>query len=43
MIISKKVYDITLFLEYHPGGKEELLPYMGKDGTQGFSNLYNKV
>ena len=32
MIISNKVYDVTKYLEDHPGGEEVLLDKGGMDG-----------
>lgn len=34
VIVNEKVYDITEFLEGHPGGEEILLQYGGKDITK---------
>ena len=36
MIISDKVYDLTEFIEYHPGGYEIMLEYGGTDATNAF-------
>jgi cytochrome b involved in lipid metabolism len=36
MIISDKVYDLTDFIEYHPGGYEIMLEYGGTDATNAF-------
>jgi cytochrome b involved in lipid metabolism len=36
LIISGKVYNITNFLDQHPGGADVILPYCGKDATQAF-------
>ena len=33
IVINTRVYDISLYLEYHPGGKDILLGASGKDGT----------
>ncbi|EME30061.1 fatty acid hydroxylase (FAH1) [Galdieria sulphuraria] len=33
VIVNGKVYDVTLFLDKHPGGKDILLSYAGKDAT----------
>jgi len=30
-ILHGKVYDLTAYLDYHPGGSEILLPFAGKD------------
>ncbi|KAE8660529.1 Cytochrome b5 [Hibiscus syriacus] len=39
LLISGKVYDITQFLEDHPGGDEVLLAASGKDATQDFEDV----
>ena len=35
MVISGKVYDVTSFLNSHPGGSGTMLPYCGQEATQG--------
>ena len=37
MIIMDKVYDLTDFNEYHPGGYEIMLEYAGADATNAFN------
>jgi cytochrome b involved in lipid metabolism len=37
LIINSSVYDITNFLDQHPGGIDVILPYCGKDATQAFN------
>lgn len=39
MVVNDKVYDITKYLPYHPGGINIILRYCGKDGTNAFLNL----
>jgi len=39
MSVHGKVYDITKFLEEHPGGEEVLLEQAGKDGTESFEDV----
>lgn len=39
MIIDNKVYDITQFLDEHPGGEEVLLDQAGGDGTEPFEDV----
>ncbi|XP_023540248.1 cytochrome b5-like [Cucurbita pepo subsp. pepo] len=39
LIISGKVYDVTPFLEEHPGGDEVLLLAAEKDATDDFENV----
>ncbi|CAK1542913.1 unnamed protein product [Leptosia nina] len=39
MVIHNDVYDVTSFLEEHPGGEDSLLEVAGKDGTQGFEDV----
>lgn len=36
MIISGKVYDLTPYFGYHPGGSGTMTPYCGTDGTTAF-------
>ncbi|KAL8253198.1 hypothetical protein R6Q59_036891 [Mikania micrantha] len=38
VIIHGKVYDVTPFMDEHPGGAEVLLSSTGKDGTADFEN-----
>lgn len=35
--INSKVYNVTGFLDQHPGGVQEITPYCGKDATQAFA------
>jgi cytochrome b involved in lipid metabolism len=37
MIINNKVYNFTSYLGAHPGNASSMLPYCGKDGSQGFA------
>ena len=34
VVVDGKVYDVTKFLDEHPGGKPTLLMYAGKDATK---------
>ncbi|XP_044756742.1 cytochrome b5-like [Coccinella septempunctata] len=36
LIIENKVYDVTTFLNEHPGGEETILEEAGKDATEAF-------
>ncbi|KAJ1613345.1 flavohemoprotein b5+b5R cytochrome b-type NAD(P)H oxidoreductase-like protein [Cryptosporidium canis] len=38
-----KVYDITKYLEYHPGGKEILLQFAGQDISNACSHFHHWV
>ncbi|KAH9300866.1 hypothetical protein KI387_012449, partial [Taxus chinensis] len=38
-VISGKVYDVTKFLEEHPGGDEVLIESSGRDATQDFEDV----
>ncbi|MFS7914467.1 putative cytochrome b5-like heme/steroid binding domain, cytochrome b5, heme-binding protein [Helianthus anomalus] len=39
LIIQGKVYDVTPFMEDHPGGSELLLGSTGKDATDDFEDI----
>ncbi|KAK6054469.1 putative cytochrome b5 [Cooperia oncophora] len=38
-VIGNKVYDVTKFLEEHPGGCEVLLEVAGRDATEAFEDV----
>lgn len=33
MILNDKIYDITIYKQYHPGGLEKIMMGAGKDAT----------
>ncbi|BFZ12904.1 hypothetical protein BsWGS_15943 [Bradybaena similaris] len=39
LIIHNKVYNVTKFLEEHPGGEEVLLEQAGADATEAFEDV----
>ena len=39
LVIEGKVYDVTNFLEDHPGGDDVLLSATGKDATDDFEDV----
>lgn len=39
-VISQDVYDLTAFVNMHPGGKDKILSICGVDGTQTFMNKH---
>lgn len=39
LVISGKVYNVTRFLDDHPGGDEILLTATGKDATEDFEDV----
>lgn len=39
LIIHDKVYDVSAFLEEHPGGEEVLLEQAGADATESFEDV----
>jgi len=39
IVIHDKVFDVTKFLEEHPGGEEVLLEQGGKDATEHFEDV----
>ena len=40
IILESKVYDVTLYLAYHPGGKKSILEFAGKDATDAFATTH---
>lgn len=42
MIIDHKVYDVTDFLDAHPGGESVLKQVAGTDATEAFYNLHRQ-
>jgi len=40
IIVDGDVYDVTKFANLHPGGKQALLDYAGKDATEDFWGLH---
>ena len=40
-IIDNKVYDLTDWINKHPGGAENILKICGKDGTSAFRNQHD--
>ncbi|KAF8954855.1 hypothetical protein BGZ46_002808 [Entomortierella lignicola] len=39
LAIEGKVYDVTKFIDEHPGGEEVLLDESGKDATEAFEDV----
>lgn len=39
LLIHDNVYDVTKFLEEHPGGEEVLLEQAGRDATEAFEDV----
>ena len=39
MVIDGKVYDVTKFLQDHPGGEEVLLEVAGTDASEAFDDV----
>ncbi|CAD6187265.1 unnamed protein product [Caenorhabditis auriculariae] len=39
IVIGNKIYDVTKFLDEHPGGCEVLLEQAGGDGTEAFEDV----
>lgn len=39
IVIHNSVYNVTEFLNEHPGGEEVLLEQAGKDGTEAFEDV----
>ena len=39
LVVGEYVIDVTSFLDEHPGGRDMLTPYLGKDGTAAFDRI----
>jgi len=39
VLINHKVYDVTKFIDEHPGGDEVILSEAGKDATEAFEDV----
>ncbi|WVN90412.1 uncharacterized protein L203_105648 [Cryptococcus depauperatus CBS 7841] len=39
MLLHNKVYDVTTFMDEHPGGDEVLLEEAGRDATEAFEDV----
>ena len=39
IIINNKVYNVSAFLNEHPGGEEALMEQAGQDGTEPFEDI----
>ncbi|KAI0068670.1 cytochrome b5 [Artomyces pyxidatus] len=39
VLINGKVYDVSKFIDEHPGGDEVILSEAGKDGTEAFEDV----
>lgn len=42
VVLGGKVYDVTNFLDDHPGGKRAITLYAGKDATEEFDMLHDR-
>ena len=38
MVINGKVYNVTAYFPFHPGGEKEMMRGAGRDGTALFSS-----
>lgn len=39
IVLFGVVFDITLFIKYHPGGLDPVREFLGKDGSSAFGKL----
>ena len=40
IIINNEVYNVTKFLDEHPGGKKAIMLYGGKDATEEYEMIH---
>ena len=43
LVVSGKIYDVTTFIDEHPGGPEVFLELAGKDATDDFMSISNHL
>lgn len=43
MAINGKVYNVTAYLPFHPGGEKEMMRGVGRDGTKLFMEFHGWV
>jgi len=43
MALYGKVYNVTAYMPYHPGGEKELMRAAGRDGTKLFAATHGWV
>ncbi|KAJ3115588.1 hypothetical protein HK100_001299 [Physocladia obscura] len=43
ILVDGKVFDITHFIDAHPGGRRILLPLLGKDASKQFHQFHNPI
>ncbi|MES1917212.1 MAG: hypothetical protein MHM6MM_008962, partial [Cercozoa sp. M6MM] len=41
IILDGKVYDVTKFLDDHPGGADTILDFAGEDSTEAFEEIFH--
>ncbi|KAK6333332.1 hypothetical protein TWF718_011147 [Orbilia javanica] len=39
VVIDEKVYDVSAFVDEHPGGEEVMMDVAGQDGTEAFEDV----
>jgi len=42
MVIDHNVYDVTKYINVHPGGRDAIIRYAGKDATKEFYQIHEK-
>jgi cytochrome b5 len=43
IVLSGKVYDVTDYLEEHPGGVNKIMEWAGKDATKAFKDVNHSI
>uniref|UniRef100_A0A3B4FWM4 Cytochrome b5 reductase 4-like n=1 Tax=Pundamilia nyererei TaxID=303518 RepID=A0A3B4FWM4_9CICH len=43
MFLTGMVYNVSAYMDYHPGGEEELMKAAGVDGTELFDQVHRWV